>query len=73
MILAAGSSQRLGRPKQLLRLRGVPLVRHIANVVLDVACEARAIVVGCHAPEVLDALQGVALEPIMNVDHREGV
>ena len=31
IVLAAGLSRRLGRPKQLLELDGTPLVRHVVN------------------------------------------
>lgn len=45
ILLAAGESKRLGRPKQLVTLRGKPLLREMAEVALQVAAEGPVVVV----------------------------
>lgn len=72
-VLAAGRSQRLGRPKQLVSLAGVPLVRRIAEVVLASDFSAAAVVVGCHAPEVEAALGELPLTLLPNPEWEEGM
>jgi molybdenum cofactor cytidylyltransferase len=72
-VLAAGRSQRLGRPKQLVTLAGEPLVRRIAQVALASDFDAVAVVVGCHASEVEAALAGLTLTLLPNPDWEEGM
>jgi CTP:molybdopterin cytidylyltransferase MocA len=72
-VLAAGRSQRLGQPKQLVRLGDVPLVRQIAQVVLASDFEARAVVVGYCASDVQSALAGLEVSVLMNTAWEEGV
>jgi molybdenum cofactor cytidylyltransferase len=72
-ILAAGGSSRLGRAKQLLSYRGVPLIRHVGALALATGCDAVAVVTGSGAPEVARAVRELALELLDNPDWREGV
>ena len=46
VILAAGGSSRLGRPKQLLQFRGKTLVRRIVDAALEGGCSPIVVVVG---------------------------
>lgn len=46
VVLAAGASVRLGRPKQLLQVRGEPLVRRIAKTALRSRADSVAVVLG---------------------------
>jgi molybdenum cofactor cytidylyltransferase len=46
VILAAGGSSRLGRPKQLIQFRGKSLVRHIVDVAKEAGCAQRVVVLG---------------------------
>ena len=58
VILAAGASTRMGRPKQLLPWGGVPMVRHVAQTFAkSAACEV-IVVVGCRADAVARAVLG---------------
>ena len=59
ILLAAGSSTRMGRPKQLLRWRGRPLVRHVAEVALASRAAGLVVVLGAAAEEVGAALAGL--------------
>jgi CTP:molybdopterin cytidylyltransferase MocA len=58
VLLAAGGSSRLGRPKQLVRYRGVPLLRRAVAAARAVLPSAPLIfVVGAHALRVRAVLQ----------------
>jgi molybdenum cofactor cytidylyltransferase len=59
VILAAGGSSRLGRPKQLLDWHGAPLVRHVAGQALAAGLSPVVVVTGAKADQVRAALQGL--------------
>ena len=59
-MLAAGSSARLGRPKQLVPYEGEPLVRRAARAVVQAGAQPVVVVLGAHADLVAPALDGVA-------------
>jgi molybdenum cofactor cytidylyltransferase len=65
LLLAAGVSQRLGTPKQLLSVGGEPLVRRAARAMLATRPEALYVVVGARADEIFAA---VADLPVLRVD-----
>ena len=71
-VLAAGASRRLGRSKQLLKLDGVPFVRHAAECAAE-ASERLAVVVGCGAETVVESLSGVQFDPLYNLFWSEGI
>jgi molybdenum cofactor cytidylyltransferase len=52
LVLAAGMSQRLGRPKQLLELDGTPLVVRVVESALAAPLDGVIVVTGSHASEV---------------------
>ncbi|MES2523358.1 MAG: nucleotidyltransferase family protein [Gemmatimonadota bacterium] len=57
LVLAAGASERLGTPKQLLLGRdGRPLVSGVVHALREAGCEPIAVVVGAHAEDVTHAL-----------------
>jgi len=56
IVLAAGSSSRLGHPKQLLDLQGKPMLRHVVDAALASALEEVVVVVGHAAADVRAAL-----------------
>jgi CTP:molybdopterin cytidylyltransferase MocA len=72
-VLAAGSSRRLGRPKQLVVWHGVPLVRRAVEALRRPWCEAVAVVVGEHAGEIAEAVDGFSAEVLQNASWSEGV
>jgi molybdenum cofactor cytidylyltransferase len=49
VILAAGSSSRLGSPKQILPFRGESLLRRAARAALGAGCSPVVVVTGAHA------------------------
>jgi len=73
VLLAAGSSRRLGRPKQLARLRGEPLVRRAARALVDAGCAPVFAVTGARARSVETALDGLPVECVLNAAFRDGL
>jgi molybdenum cofactor cytidylyltransferase len=73
-VLAAGVSRRLGVPRQLLELSdGLSLVRHAALSAARSQAARSAVVVGAHAREVIQAIQGLLVEVIESEDAAEGM
>ena len=73
VILAAGQSRRLGRPKQLLAFRGEPLVRRAARAALVAGLDPVVSVVAPGADAVRAALSGLAVDVVENAASRAGV
>ena len=72
-VLAAGASRRLGRPKQLVLVDGVPLIRHAALAAARARCARVAIVLGANAVDVAPALEGLDVERVDNPEWAEGM
>jgi molybdenum cofactor cytidylyltransferase len=71
VVLAAGGSRRLGRPKQLLDYRGEPMVRHAVRVAIDAGCARTVVVQGAVA---LDAVvKDLDVEIVSNAEWQEGI
>ena len=63
VVLAAGGSARLGRPKQLLDYRGEPLIVHAARVAAGARCDTTLVIWSDPAiPPLLDHLDVELLE-----------
>lgn len=56
VLLAAGGSTRMGRPKQLLTYRGHSLLRHAAEVAIASPCRPICVVLGAHVERLLPEL-----------------
>lgn len=73
IVLAAGESTRLGRPKQLLDLDGKPLLQHVVDAVGAVGLDEVVIVLGHEAESVRAALAlGPAARTVVNPLYRSG-
>ena len=72
VILAAGASCRLGKPKQLVELFGEPLLRRTASTVL-VGCKPVLVVLGSQAEKVGVSLAGLPVTIVTNKEWQEGV
>lgn len=72
IILAAGLSRRLGRPKQVLPLDGEPMVAHVGRRALRTNAARIMAVVGGARDETMEALDGIVDEVILNECFREG-
>lgn len=73
VVLAAGASRRLGYPKQLVELEGLPLVRRAALAALEAGFAPVRVVLGCRGDEVALALSGLPVIPLRNSDWEEGM
>jgi CTP:molybdopterin cytidylyltransferase MocA len=72
-VLAAGGSRRLGRPKQLVEVGGVPLVRAVAATCASAEAGPVAVVIGAHAPSVASALGDLRVALIANHAWHDGI
>jgi molybdenum cofactor cytidylyltransferase len=72
LILAAGASTRLGRPKQLLDWAGRPLARAVAEVALAAGLDPVIAVVGAASRQVTAALAGLPLRIVENPAYMQG-
>lgn len=73
IILAAGASSRLGQPKQLLEHNGVPLVRHMAQLAIDLNAGPIVVVTGANAAAVTEALHDLRVRHIHNPHWETGM
>jgi len=72
-VLAAGASRRLGRPKQLVRRAGEPLVRRTVRVAESLRPLWIGVVVGARAARVAAALRGTGVEIVPAARWRDGL
>lgn len=56
IILAAGGSERMGQPKQVLPWKGKPIIRHLAQTAIDAGLQPVIVVSGAASAEVERAL-----------------
>lgn len=73
LLLAAGSSRRLGQPKQLIRVDGVPLLRRMALAALAGAPRELLVALGAHAAECRAAIADLPLRSIDVPDWSRGM
>lgn len=73
LLLAAGGSNRLGRPKQLLSIGGVPLVRHVTQLLLATRPEHLVVVTGGAEAAVRQALAGLDVVLVWNEVWQSGM
>jgi molybdenum cofactor cytidylyltransferase len=57
VVLAAGTSSRLGRPKQLLELQGRPLLQHVVDAAEGSGLDEVVVVLGHEAERIASALE----------------
>ncbi len=73
MVLAAGSSTRMGRNKLLLDLGGETVVRRAVRSALEAGLEPVIVVLGHEAEGVGAQLAGLACSTVLNLDHAKGL
>ncbi len=73
MVLAAGVATRLGgRPKPLLQVDGVPLIRHLVRALTDAGMSQLAVVTGHRAEEIEAVLADCPVALVRNPDYATG-
>jgi CTP:molybdopterin cytidylyltransferase MocA len=65
LVLAAGGSTRMGRPKQLAELDGRPLLAHVLAAAADAPLDRVVVALGGAATEVLDRVELGPAEPLV--------
>lgn len=73
VVLAAGAGARLGhRPKCLLELAGVPLIRRQLTALLQAGVTELVVVLGRHADRIASVLQDLPIHLVRNMDPDAG-
>jgi len=73
VILAAGNSSRLGRPKQLLPYQGKTLLTHVVTEALAAALSPVVVLTGAYREEIQDSLQGQRVALVYNPEWETGM
>ncbi len=73
VILAAGASTRMGRPKLAIPVRGTPMICRVVAAALASRCGEAIIVLGTHADLYRSLLDGLAVRIVENPDPTEGM
>ena len=73
VLLAAGGSSRMGRPKQLLRIENEALVTRMARRLIDLGPGSVLVVTGSAWQAVTDQLSGLPLQIVHNPRWEEGM
>jgi molybdenum cofactor cytidylyltransferase len=66
IVLAAGSSSRMGSPKQTLQFRGKSLLRRAALAALEAGCSPVIVVTGAHSELSRRELDGLDVREVLN-------
>ncbi len=72
VVLAAGSSTRMGRNKLLLDLDGETMVRRAVRQAVEATLSPVVVVLGHEADRVRDELAGLPCRPVVNAEHALG-
>lgn len=73
MLLAAGGSSRLGRPKQLLKFEGETLLRRAARSLADSVYFPVVVVLGAEHDSALGEINGLAVYNLINESWADGM
>ncbi|MBI4911553.1 MAG: nucleotidyltransferase family protein [Acidobacteria bacterium] len=73
VLLAAGASRRLGRPKQLEEIHGEALIHRAARLALEAGFSPVLVVLGHGADRVGKALEDLAVQAVHNPGWEEGM
>lgn len=72
LVIAAGSSTRLGQPKQLLPYQGKTLLQHVIAQAREAGAEPIVVVTGAHAAAISTVLEQEPVETVFNAHWAEG-
>ncbi|OYU64941.1 MAG: 4-diphosphocytidyl-2C-methyl-D-erythritol synthase, partial [Cytophagaceae bacterium BCCC1] len=73
VILAAGESKRMGVPKQILPIFGIPMLKYLVDEVLDTEAHPVTVVVGANKTKIVPLLENIPIGIIDNPDWQKGM
>ena len=73
VILAAGSSSRLGYPKQLVEFNGITLLQHSIDIAESLEFDAKILVLGAREDEINKKIDCRNFEVVINENWEEGM
>jgi molybdenum cofactor cytidylyltransferase len=73
LVLAAGRSTRMGRPKQLAELGGRPLLEHVLTALEAAPVDRVVVALGAHAGTILERVDLHGAEPLVVEDFQAGM
>jgi molybdenum cofactor cytidylyltransferase len=73
IILAAGTSTRMGRPKQLLPFQGITFIRFVIRTALETCCGPVLVVLGANADDVRQDVEKEHTEWVVNSEWSTGM
>lgn len=73
VVLAAGASTRMGRPKLVLEIAGRPVIQHVVVHVRQSRCDRIVVVVGDATDGVVQGARDPGVQIVVNERHREGM
>ena len=73
LILAAGQSNRLGRPKQLLKYNGSRFIKRVTEIAIATECSPVVIVLGAYADQIQSELTMNGIHVLINAHWQEGM
>lgn len=73
LVLAAGESKRMGRPKQLLPFGRQTLIEKVVENVTKSGVDITLIVLGAHREKIIEKLKNFAVKQVDNPRFREGM
>ena len=73
VILAAGASTRLGKPKQLLKFRNTSLLQHVIDIASEIDSSQRILVLGANSDRILKSIDIKKFTVAINANWSEGI
>lgn len=73
ILLAAGESKRMGRPKQLLEWQGKTLLQHVLESLINSDADEIILVLGHEADLIRESLPALPIKIVINPDYKRGM
>lgn len=73
MILAAGASSRLGRPKQLVKYQKKTLLQHAIDIIASINFDPRVLILGANADQIQESITPKNITILRNENWSEGI
>lgn len=73
ILLAAGASTRMGHPKQLIPVDGIPLIRKMAKIALESTCNEVFVVLGANHQKIEPVIKDLPVNIVNNPDWEKGM